>query len=161
MENVAGAQRIHGVDREGQRVLRWPCWSSQIVPFARASPPNDGVALRSSSASPSSAMPAVSCSGWNAGCDDAFSKPSRSDIARSTSTTTGMPRRRASAPPEYGAEFRSTKLGEDGSDMLGATLGAGRPHLPQLRITGGARWCAAPLGSTMTVEMASPVRACG
>ena len=61
---------------------------------------NDGVSLAIFfSAWASSVTSAVSCSGSleNTRWEEAFSRPSRSDIARSTSTMTGMPRLTASA----------------------------------------------------------------
>ena len=65
MEHVAGAEGVHGVDREGRRFLIAPFSSSQIVPFGPRVPArNDWVSLAIFfSAWASSAISAVSCSG--------------------------------------------------------------------------------------------------
>ena len=97
---------------------------------------NDGVSLAIFfSASPSSATSAVSCSGSleNTRCDDAVSSPSRSDIARSTSTITGMPRRRASAQRsvQNSAQRLSVRMAPQSSQQL---VGIGQADFPQFRI---------------------------
>ena len=137
MENVAGAERIHGVDREGGGLLQVLLSSSQSVPCGPRVPArNDGVSLAIFlSASPSSAIPAVACSGSleNTRCDDAVSRPSRSDIARSTSTMTGMPRRRASAQRsvQNSAQRLSVRIA---SQSLSSSSVSRQLHLPQFRI---------------------------
>ena len=82
---------------------------------------------------------AVSCSGSleNTRCEEAVRRPSRSDIARSTSTITGMPRRTRFGA-EVGAEFGAAALGQDGvRNPPAASRGRGRLHLPQFRIAEG------------------------
>ena len=100
---------------------------------------NDGVSFAIFfSASASSATPAVACSASleNTRCEDAVSSPSRSDMVRSTSTMTGMPRR-ARLGAEIGAEFRAAVLGQDGVAVLQQRVGVGQVDLPQFRIAEG------------------------
>ena len=100
---------------------------------------NDGVSLAIFfSAWASSVTSAVSCSGSleNTRCEEAFSRPSRSDIARSTSTMTGMPRRTASAQRsvQNSAQRLSVRMAAQSSSSVSKS---GRLHLPQFRIAEG------------------------
>ena len=117
------------------------CSSPALVEPDRACGPrvparNDGVSLAIFfSASASSAIPAVSCSGSleKIRCEDAVSRPSRSDIARSTSTMTGMPRLRASAQRSV-QNSRAAAFGQDGVAIVQQRLDVGQLNLPQFRI---------------------------
>ena len=86
----------------------------------------------------SSVTSAVSCSGSleNTRCVDALSSPSRSDIARSTSTITGMPRR-TRLGAQIGAEFGAAALGEDGGAIVQQRVEVGQLDIPQFRIAEG------------------------
>ena len=94
---------------------------------------NDGVSFATFlSASASSATPAVDCSASleNTRCEDAVSRPSRSDMVRSTSTTTGMPRWRASAQRsvQNSAQRFSVRMA---SQSLEQFVGVGQADFPQ------------------------------
>ncbi len=154
MEHVACAQRIHGMDREGRRLLQVAVLVEPDRALRRrACPPGTSAsASRSFSApAPSSATSAVSCSGSleNTRCDDAVSSPSRSDIARSTSTTTGMPRRRASAhrSVQNPAQRLSVRMASQSSSSV-SVLGRCTFHNSGSRKVTMVR---SPLGSIMMV----------
>src|SRR6266851_1207500 len=138
MEHVAGAQRIHGVHREGRCLL-------QVLVFVEPD--------RALRASRSSATPAVSCRGSleNTRCDEAVSSPSRSDIARSTSTTTGMPRRRASTQRsvQNAAQRLSVRMAPQSSSRLSVS-GRWTFHNSGSRNVTMVR---SPLGSIMMFEI--------
>ena len=134
MEDVTRAERIHGVHREGRRLLQI---AILVEPDRAAAAPrvparNDEVSLEIFfSASPSSETSAVSCKGSleNTRCVDAVSSPSRSDIARSTSTITGMPRRQASAQRsvQNSAQRLSVRMAWQSSSSVSA--GAAAPSI--------------------------------
>ena len=87
----------------------------------------------------------------NTRCDDAVSRPSRSDIARSTSTITGMPRRRASAQRsvQKSAQRLSVRMASQSSSSVS---GSGRRtfHNSGSRKVTMVR---SPLGSIMMLEI--------
>ena len=80
-----------------------------------------------------------------------MSRPSRSDIARSTSTITGMPRR-TRLGAEIRAEFRAAALGEDGGAIVQQRLDVGQLtfHSSGSRKVTMVR---SPVGSIITAEI--------
>ena len=78
--------------------------------------------------------------------------PSRSDIARSTSTMTGMPRRRASAQRSV-QNSRAAALGQDRGAIVQQRRRCRAAGLSTIPDRGRSRWCARRSGSIMMVEI--------
>ena len=127
----------------------WCSSSQDRAPRARASPPETtGSALAIFfSAWPSSVTPAVSCSGSleNTRCEEAVSSPSRSDIARSTSTITGNAAP-AGLGAKVGAEFGAAALGQDGGAVLQQRVGVRQAGPSTIPDRGRSTMVRSPLG---------------
>ena len=156
MEHVAGAQRIHGVHREGRRLLQALLLVEPDRALRRrACPPGTTGSVWRSSSAPRRRR---RCRRWpaaasleNTRCEEAVSSPSRSDIGRSTSTITGMPRRRASTQRsvQNSAQRFSVRMAAQSSSSLSAS-GRRTFHNSGSRKVTMVR---SPLGSIMMLEI--------